>query len=224
MKQLVKRVEDAKEPTLGTFGPLGEDDLLVLLGLALFQQAGDVAGVVLAVAVHDHHGPAGPLGLHVGQPDGDRPLVAQVAAEPQHAELADRGEPPSAAGCPARERRAVVDHQDVGLHSLAKENRIEPLQEHLESLPIVKDRQQDHDRVVAEGDFHQETPPFRLWHRLPACVQATQARCLCHSWSAPAGHHFSSMAFSSGQRRGAGGRESEPGRPGRALRRCRDRL
>src|SRR5437588_570217 len=67
-------VEGAEPPRLRPPRALGEDDRPPPLGPEPGEQAGYVLGVVLAVAVHEDHGPAWDARLGVGQSDGDGPL------------------------------------------------------------------------------------------------------------------------------------------------------
>ena len=75
----VEPIKQAKDHALGSLGPLGKDDLLVVVGGRRIEQSRNIAGRIFAVGIHHHH--------HVGRgvlgdphkAGADGPLVAHVA-------------------------------------------------------------------------------------------------------------------------------------------------
>jgi hypothetical protein len=82
-------------------------------------------GCILSVCIHHHHGVAFGHLLNVYKPDGDCPLVAEIAAQTQHPYGSHNGELTLKVVAAAPLHRAIVDQENlhrsvIGRHGVAK--------------------------------------------------------------------------------------------------------
>ena len=92
VRQPVECVEERKHQALGTLEPFREHDPYGIVVVQFFQETGDVGGSVLTIAIHHQY----PLAVaRVGEkaePDADRPLMADIAFEPQNPDRVNAGQ------------------------------------------------------------------------------------------------------------------------------------
>jgi hypothetical protein len=96
VESFVQRIEEAEDGGLGSSSPFGENDSGAPLGAGTLEQARNIAGIVLTVAIHDDEELATPTVFNEGDTDGQGPLVSQVSAETQDLDGGDGTERPAA--------------------------------------------------------------------------------------------------------------------------------
>src|SRR5437870_12243875 len=89
MYQPIEAVEKSERQGFRASSAGREDDFLAFVGEALPDQAGYIARIVLAVAVHDDNGMTGAMRVYVGQPHGDSALMTEVAAKGKNIDALD---------------------------------------------------------------------------------------------------------------------------------------
>jgi hypothetical protein len=77
MEQTEHGVADSEQKRLGTLRPFGKDNLPAMLGPVLFQQSGNIARIILAIAIHQDNGLArvGQVALDIREAGADGALM-----------------------------------------------------------------------------------------------------------------------------------------------------
>ena len=143
MKQLEQRVKHAENERLRSPRPFGEDDRSVSRFLESFEQPGNVRGIILAVAVHDHDRAGRKTVFDVSKTNGDRSLMAQVSPQAQHIDPAQSRERPALERSVGFNGRAVVDDENVDREKMRRQDRIQLRKQLGQRGPIVENRDQD---------------------------------------------------------------------------------
>src|SRR6516165_3497834 len=73
-------ITSPKSQSFAAFGAFGEDYHVIIVVAARVQQFPDILGGIFAVAVHDYYIVTYPIGMDVGEAEGNGTLMAHVSA------------------------------------------------------------------------------------------------------------------------------------------------
>src|SRR5439155_2504098 len=96
MESLIEMIEELEEEAFRPTRPLGEDDLTAVLSLKCCEESRNIARQVFAVTIHDHGDGIRVRLEDVDHPHGNRSLVAEIPAQPQHHDFSEPVKPSGA--------------------------------------------------------------------------------------------------------------------------------
>ena len=112
MQMAVEVIEDAKDHGFGASAPFTEDCRLPVSVIEGVQEIQNPLRRVFAIGVHDKNGVIAASFLKVGKSDGDRPLMAEVAAQAEHTNGPKRRKCMEIVGC-APGQGAIIHDENV---------------------------------------------------------------------------------------------------------------